>query len=127
MPRAEDGCPATGMVEIRLGTDLQQGKNYSLSFSYQGAFSPSQGLYRSDSFKYTQVGIPMESVLLVTQLEETGARHLLPCLDEPKEKASPFSDPRSQLPAFFQCPCINFIIVDIPSNELVSPLSPPPS
>jgi aminopeptidase Q len=78
--RAKDGCPPTEMVEIRLGSQVEKGKDYSLSFGYRGE------LNRSKNFKYMQVGNEFESVLLVTQLEPTGARHVLPCLDEPAKK-----------------------------------------
>jgi hypothetical protein len=84
--RAKDGCPPTEMVEIRLGSQVEKGKDYSLSFGYRGELNPSRGIYRSKNFKYMQVGNEFESVLLVTQLEPTGARHVLPCLDEPAKK-----------------------------------------
>lgn len=78
--------------------DALQGRNYSLSFSYKGAFSPSQGLYRSASFRYDDMGVEKESVLLVTQLEQFGARHLLPCLDEPDKKVqAPKTSPHSMV------------------------------
>lgn len=51
---------------------------------YTGELSPSQGVYRSSSFRDEDEG--QDTVLLVTQLEQTGARHMFPCIDEPSSK-----------------------------------------
>ena len=66
------------------------GQNGTLAMTYVGSLNPAHsGIYRSDVFNAaTDDQAPEESVLLVTQLEQTGARHLFPCVDEPEFKAS---------------------------------------
>ena len=61
-----------------------------MSFQYEGTFSPDQGLYRSTPFASTDPsGAQNQSVLLATQLESQGARHLYPCVDDPQYKVGP--------------------------------------
>ena len=58
-----------------------------LRFTYTGTFSPDRGLYRSAPFTAYDASVsPQESVLIVTQLERQGARHVLPSVDEPLVK-----------------------------------------
>ena len=66
------------------------GQNGTLAMSYVGSLNPAHsGIYRSDVFNAATDDLPLDdSVLLVTQLEQTGARHLFPCVDEPESKVS---------------------------------------
>ena len=79
------------MVRIDLGSIvLTAGSNATLAFQYTGRFNPQQqGIYRSAPYMFTDPAVGREaSVLLVTQLESTGARHVFPCYDEPSYKVS---------------------------------------
>ncbi len=62
---------------------LPAGENITLHASYSAHFSPNVGLYRSEPFTYYG---DKASVLVVTQLEQTGARHLFPAYDQPVHK-----------------------------------------
>lgn len=86
--RTSSSCPSSDVVEVKPGKLIHKASNWSLSMAYTGKFNPGQGLYRSSSFTY-QPG--RESVLLVTQLESHGARHLFPCIDEPSSKVCSYN------------------------------------
>lgn len=77
-------------MAISLGTpdSLPDDGNLLLEFEYTGSFSPNSGLYRSSPYVLPEASMEPDhqSVLIVTQLEKLGARHVLPCVDEPAAK-----------------------------------------
>ena len=83
---SQKGCPPSEVVAVHLNSSLEVGAMVSLFLAYTGNLSPSQGVYRSSTFRDEEEG--KDSVLLVTQLEQTGARHMFPCVDEPSSKVS---------------------------------------
>ena len=83
------GCSPSEVVEISLPSLLSQGARANLSIQYTGQFNSGLGVYRSSPFDLQEGKDREQSVLLVTQLEETGARHLFPCVDEPANKVIP--------------------------------------
>ena len=58
----------------------------TLSLAYTGTLNPGKGVYRSSTFRDEEEA--KDTVLLVTQLEQTGARHMFPCIDEPSSKVN---------------------------------------
>lgn len=91
--RPGTGGSKAGQVSISLGnTTVPPGARAKMQLTYTGQLSPNSGIYRSEAFSVEGAGEARESVLLVSQLEQRGARHVFPCVDEPHVKARPHSD-----------------------------------
>ncbi len=82
--RSQEGCAPSEAIAIKLGRSIEAGAQVTLTLAYTGELSHSQGVYRSKTFRDLDAG--QDTVLLVTQLEQTGARHMFPCIDEPSSK-----------------------------------------
>jgi aminopeptidase N len=81
------GCRQTETTDLVVfdlsDTPLPGGTNVTLHATYNAHFSPNIGLYRSAPFTYYG---QYSSVLVVTQLEQSGARHMFPSYDQPSHK-----------------------------------------
>lgn len=72
------------IIHMEFNKELEMKKEYVLHFLYIGIISDDMlGLYRSE---YVDDG--NEEMMMVTQLQQTEARKLMPCFDEPEYKAT---------------------------------------
>ncbi|KAK9811131.1 hypothetical protein WJX73_005144 [Symbiochloris irregularis] len=87
--RLPEDADRVGINLGALGNSLPEAGRMLLKFEYTASFFLNSGLYRSKPYTIPANAEEPEhqSVLLVTQLEKLGARHVLPCVDEPAAKA----------------------------------------
>ena len=75
----------TEIFDLHLNSNLEQGKNYSISMHYSEHIkSNNYGFYKS----YYNEKDGNKKWLVASQMESTGARLAFPCFDEPSMKAT---------------------------------------
>lgn len=74
---------STEIIDMELNKELIEEITYVVSFNYTGIITNDMlGFYKS-----VYVEDDKEEIMMITQLQQTEARKLLPCFDEPEYKA----------------------------------------